>query len=327
MRSNSTTVSSGSAAADRAAPVTANETSTRLRSVRSRLPAAYPAVLGVTYVLLMLDATGVSPYAALRPLIVVGIGTYLVTGILSLLLGNRDAGAAVTLVLLLALQSLSNVAVLVGLLAIAVFIALLALAGRTRPVRIRWHVFTRALSILTAIALLAVGIRSLQDGRATQMLGDLAREGPLRGTTPRVAVDSAHPDVYLMLLDGYPRSDKLQSVFGVDDSEFLDALRKSGFDVATDSRSNYLHTQLTLESMFNGRLLDPSAAAETLAETHHEINEARAWAAIRRARLPDRVDPVRLRGRSHAQRGSLSSIPGSSTSSSGCSSRRTCCRS
>ena len=103
------------------------------------------------------------------------------------------------------------------------------------------------------------------------------REGPLRGATPGVAVGAAHPDVYLILLDGYPRSDKLRSEFGVDDFEFIDTLRGSGFDVATDSRSNYLHTQLTLESMFNGRLLDPSQAAEPLAATHHSINEATAW--------------------------------------------------
>ena len=143
----------------------------------------------------MLDATGVSPYAALRPLIVVGLGSYLVTGVLSLLLGNRDAAAAMTLVLLLSLLSLSNLALLALLLAIAAFIAMLAVAGRRRPLRIRWHLFTRALSIVTAIALLAVGIRSIQDGRVAQVLGDIAREGPFRGSTPGVAADLTHPDV------------------------------------------------------------------------------------------------------------------------------------
>ena len=249
----------------------------RLRALRSRLPVAYPAVLGITYVLVMLDATGVSPYAALRPLIVVGLGSYLVTGVLSLLLGNRDAAAAMTLVLLLSLLSISNLALLALLLAIAAFIAMLAVAGRRRPLRIRWHLFTRALSIVTAIALLAVGIRHFRTGRTAQVLGDLAREGPFRPSTLGVAADLTHPDVYLVLLDGYPRSDKLSSEFGVDDSEFLDDLREWGFDVATHSRSNYLHTQLTLESMFNGGLLDPSVYAEGLADVHANIDRATAW--------------------------------------------------
>ena len=257
--------------------VTAGETSTRLRSFRSRLPVAYPALLGVTYVLLMLDATGVSPYAALRPLIVIGLGAYLVTAVLSALLGNRDAAAAATLVLLLALLSLNSQLVLAALLAIAAFIVILALAGRVRRIRIRWHVITRVLSIVTAIAFLAVGIRSVQDGRATQVFRDLVNEGPLRAAGTRVAVDAAHPDVYLILLDGYPRSDKLHSEFGVDDAGFLDALRQSGFDVATHSRSNYLHTQLTLESMFNGRLLDDAVYAESLADVHADIDQATAW--------------------------------------------------
>ena len=80
----------------------------------------------------MLDATGVSPYAALRPLIVIGLGAYLVTAVLSALLGNRDAAAAATLVLLLALLSLNSQLVLAALLAIAALIVILALVGRVR---------------------------------------------------------------------------------------------------------------------------------------------------------------------------------------------------
>jgi hypothetical protein len=57
------------------------------------------------------------------------------------------------------------------------------------------------------------------------------------------------PDVYLLLLDGYPRADELQQRFGFDNSAFLADLRERGFDVDEESHSNYPTTKLTLISM------------------------------------------------------------------------------
>ena len=45
----------------------------------------------------------------------------------------------------------------------------------------------------------------------------------------------------------------MPEVFGFDDSSFVDALNKRGFDVATRSRSNYLLTALSLPSLLNMR--------------------------------------------------------------------------
>jgi hypothetical protein len=71
-----------------------------------------------------------------------------------------------------------------------------------------------------------------------------------------VALVSDPPDIYVLLLDGYPRADVLERRFDIDNSPFLDALRELGFDVASGNHSNYVFTQLTLASMFQMRHLD-----------------------------------------------------------------------
>jgi sulfatase-like protein len=75
---------------------------------------------------------------------------------------------------------------------------------------------------------------------------------------PKVAVAPMAdlPDIYILLLDGYPRADVLDRKFGIDNTPFLQALTRQGFDVATDSHSNYVFTQLTLASVFQMRHLE-----------------------------------------------------------------------
>jgi hypothetical protein len=63
------------------------------------------------------------------------------------------------------------------------------------------------------------------------------------------------PDIYVLLLDGYPRADVLQRRFGIDNSAFVSDLRDLGFDVGTANHSNYVFTQLTMASMFQMRYL------------------------------------------------------------------------
>lgn len=64
------------------------------------------------------------------------------------------------------------------------------------------------------------------------------------------------PDIYYIILDGYGRDDVLQSVYGYDNSEFIDALENQGFFVARKSRSNYAQTLLSLASSLNMQYLD-----------------------------------------------------------------------
>lgn len=70
------------------------------------------------------------------------------------------------------------------------------------------------------------------------------------------------PDIYFILCDAYPRADYLQDYFGYDNRPFLDGLRKRGFFVAKNSRSNYPNTLPSLASTFNLDYLDNALATE-----------------------------------------------------------------
>ena len=65
------------------------------------------------------------------------------------------------------------------------------------------------------------------------------------------AKPSELPDIYYIILDGYARQDILQEIYGFDNTAFIDALKMMGFYVASESRSNYNQTLLSLSSSLN----------------------------------------------------------------------------
>lgn len=64
------------------------------------------------------------------------------------------------------------------------------------------------------------------------------------------------PDIYYIVLDGYAREDILKNIYKYDNSKFIKKLKEMGFYVADNSRSNYIHTYLSLASTLNMRYLD-----------------------------------------------------------------------
>jgi hypothetical protein len=68
--------------------------------------------------------------------------------------------------------------------------------------------------------------------------------------------NSSLPDVYFIVLDGYARADVLQSDLNLDNSPFLDALRKRQFYVADCSMSNYAQTEQSFASTLNMMYVD-----------------------------------------------------------------------
>lgn len=86
---------------------------------------------------------------------------------------------------------------------------------------------------------------------ALMVLDALATPEPVvqaKSTIPNITL-SATPDIYLVLLDGYGRSDVLRELFGFDNSEFLTNLAGQDFDVAETSNANYTITHLSLPSL------------------------------------------------------------------------------
>jgi len=69
------------------------------------------------------------------------------------------------------------------------------------------------------------------------------------------------PNIYYIILDGYSRADNLKELYGYDNAPFIDYLKAKGFFVASQARSNYAHTQLSLASSLNMAQLTDLAAA------------------------------------------------------------------
>ena len=98
-----------------------------------------------------------------------------------------------------------------------------------------------------------------------------------------------HPNIYLVLLDGYPRADTLLRDFNFDNGSFLAALGARGFDVAGESRSNYTKTLMTLASVLNmdytsslERLTPPGdSAAAQARQLSAAINDSSSVATLR----------------------------------------------
>ncbi len=113
----------------------------------------------------------------------------------------------------------------------------------------------RFLNIVGAILLvITVGTMS-----ARIVVGEmhLRRHEALTGGTRTVnlIVSDKPPDIYYLILDGYPSRDTLQQVYGYDNSYFIKSLEDMGFYVADESRSNYPLTMLSLASSLNMRYL------------------------------------------------------------------------
>lgn len=64
------------------------------------------------------------------------------------------------------------------------------------------------------------------------------------------------PDIYLLILDGYGRSDLLKESFGDDNSNFLNFLSSKGFYIVRCSQANYTRTWYSIASMLNMNYLD-----------------------------------------------------------------------
>jgi len=70
-------------------------------------------------------------------------------------------------------------------------------------------------------------------------------------------------DIYYIILDGYAGSWALKEIYGFDNHDFTDYLEKKGFYVASESRSNYGVTFLSLASSLNMEYINYLCTDET----------------------------------------------------------------
>lgn len=209
--------------------------------------------------------TLISPHALIRPTLVLVLGTLLLWIVLRLILRSNEKSALLTSLLVFGfffwghfvdriiptaqashttLYFIGYCIVLLGL------VAAICLLKSTRASTKFFHV---AGGMLLLFALVSLAIGSAQ---STKEIG-------IRHSTKRArawdAVNIAQTnkrDVVVILLDAYPRSDVLRDDYHVDNAPFLDALSARGFNVSSNSLSNYDKTLWSVGSMLNGAYLD-----------------------------------------------------------------------
>ena len=278
--------------------------------MRSRLPfAIYPAAILLLVALHLWAASGVSPFAATRALLVcavVGVGACALGA--AIMRDRHRGGLFATLIVILLLVGGRPAAI--PIVVIPMVLLLIERYG-PRGSTLNWPWIGRMVSRVTAIFALAVLLEAIQLGRPGDLVTALRTETPL-APGPMAQPSADAPDVYVILLDGYARADVLANTFGYDDSPFLDGLRSDGFEVADASHSNYLVTNLSVSSLLNYRqLADIPALQPLIAESRRDRGRAGPPRDLRRrgprrlpeARLRDRRRGLRLRAAGRPRRG------------------------
>jgi hypothetical protein len=236
-------------------------------------------VFAAAYVLNAWVDVSISPYAVIRPLLVAMAAALVVTlvGWVALRDAQRGgllAAGAILFVILgremaliarnaTALLPTWEVAILAGLIAALTVAGILVVrrSGRRFGGLIEW---TRGLNVLSAALLLLIVGTGVSRGMVGQALDDLHQGVALDSAADRSGQPAQGPDIYVVLLDGYPRADVLADQFAFDNSSFLDGLEGRGFEVSEASHSNYMLTQLTLTSLLYMDLLDDVPAFQPL---------------------------------------------------------------
>ena len=133
-------------------------------------------------------------------------------------------------------------------LTLGVFLAWCILRRVTRP--------QSATSILNVVALVAVAFPVFTLARWGVL--SLTRQPAPSESRFRLQLPEGErsPDVYFLIVDGYARQDTLHSVFEMDNAPFLGFLQEHGFFVASDARSNYAQTGLSVSSTLNLNYVD-----------------------------------------------------------------------
>jgi hypothetical protein len=214
-----------------------------------RLPVAlYPIAPLLAYVVTIWSEAAIHPTHLVRPTVVaVALGLAIV-GITRIAAGERRLGGIAALAICVSLL-VTNVALALPLLALAGLIVLLArLQRRSIPIVLS---LTGLLNVLGA-AMLVVATITVMISAATMRSppGDL-------GEAIDVAPGTNAPDIFMVLLDGYPGPAASAAAPWFDRSAFPDALRDRGFEVVEGSRASYTWTLPTMASMFAMRHLHP----------------------------------------------------------------------
>jgi hypothetical protein len=216
----------------------------------------YPATFPAAFVVVTWASVGIHPAAMYRPLIIAIAGTLILTLILSGVFRDRDRGALLaTAIVCWAILGTLPLASVILLGAILLFVVE-AIRRHGRPLKSGGFI-TKSLSVFGAIILVASVLEVAESGALARAIEDVRQDA-----TPRSAAAAPRPgtpEIYVVLLDGYPGDVAAQRALAAgsayDPDAFPTAMTQLGFSVQRESHSNYLITPESLASMFAMRHL------------------------------------------------------------------------
>ena len=133
------------------------------------------------------------------------------------------------------------------LLLLIIFIAIVIQIVRTPKELVN---ITKILNV-SAIILIAMPVWTIVK-HEFQKADYAHRNSEINFSTPHLQNNTgAKPNIYYIILDGYPSQNVLKEVFHFDNSPFIDFLKNKGFYVASQSKANYNRTKHSLSSSLN----------------------------------------------------------------------------
>jgi hypothetical protein len=240
-----------------------------IRWLERALSVAHPPIFAGAAVVSQFTALNTSPNDLFRPLIVTVLGTTGLLVALRIFLPTQWAALVTSATVLWLLASGVPAAIVT---AVALWWPLRALVRRSSrkpfPALAEPVPVARAMGIFSVCLLVAVGVPA---AFAWQEAHAPARASPV------VPTAGGGPSIYLLLLDGYPRADTLLTEFAFDNQAFLGELSRLDFEVASEARTNYDKTWLTVASMLHGEYVeDLMDMAEVPSEQAAQIRVARS---------------------------------------------------
>jgi hypothetical protein len=214
-----------------------------------------------TFVSLMLVYAGARliapPYEMLRLLLVLWLTLLVLYPLAYKIAGNWDvAGIFLTIVVFgFYFQERSFVAVgtLTGLIVVAVFIFLLMTKRRFQVSQVSLVLTLIGLGTAMAISI-SLFILFLNIPISYYEVMGIRSKPISRQVTGLAAGDK--PDIYYIVLDGYPRADVLKEMYGYDNSAFINDLNALSFFVPEESLSNYPRTALSISTTLDMQYWD-----------------------------------------------------------------------
>ncbi|MGD0879627.1 MAG: hypothetical protein ABSA01_15965 [Anaerolineales bacterium] len=257
-------------------------------------------ILFTFYPLLFLWAVNISqidPAVVIRPFLFTLVGSAILYGILYLIFRDLIKAGLIGSLLLVAffsyghiyyeartvpvLKILSHHIVLVPLYAILFGLAIWGV--------LRAKKYGSSVLILNVISLLLVAVQVVELGYA-YISSSYEASAPVKvqsGLTLPTALKNM-PDIYVIVLDTYMRSDALKQDLGYDNSAFINQLTEKGFYVASCGHPDYTFTYASISSLLNMRYIPQAYANDVWAE----ISDSGFWSILKNDEVRDQLKSV-----------------------------------